>query len=160
MTLRNQGKLLALLAGFVLVAGGAWAQYNEAPMLQEMVASGDLPPVGERLPEDPLVVEPVDSVGQYGGTWRRAFKGIKDFHAFGRLNYEPMLRWPRDPKDPVQPGLAREWTWSDDGTELTLHLRRGLKWSDGARSRSTTSSSGGRRSRPTPTSPPPRTRNG
>jgi len=133
VTLRNQGILLALLAGFALVAGGAWAQqYNEAPMLQEMVAAGDLPPVGERLPEDPLVVEPVDSVGQYGGTWRRAFKGIKDFHAFGRLNYEPMLRWPRDPKDPVQPGLAREWTWSDDGTELTLHLRRGLKWSDGA----------------------------
>ena len=133
MTLRNQGKLLALLAGFALVAAGAWAQqYNEAPMLQEMVAAGDLPPVGERLPEDPLVVEPVDSVGQYGGTWRRAFKGIKDFHAFGRLNYEPMLRWPRDPKDPVQPGLAREWSWSEDGTELTLHLRRGLKWSDGA----------------------------
>ena len=133
MTLRNQGKLLALLAGFALVAAGAWAQqYNEAPVLQEMVASGDLPPVGERLPEDPLVVEPVDSVGQYGGTWRRAFKGIKDFHAFGRLNYEPMLRWPRDPKDPVQPGLAREWSWSEDGTELTLHLRRGLKWSDGA----------------------------
>ena len=125
--------MLALLAGFALVAGGAWAQqYNEAPMLQEMVASGDLPPVGERLPEDPLVVEPVDSVGEYGGTWRRAFKGIKDFHAFGRLNYEPMLRWPRDPRDPVQPGLASEWNWSDDGTELTLHLRRGLKWSDGA----------------------------
>ncbi len=132
MTLRNQGTLLALLAGFTLVAAGAWAQYSEAPMLQEMVASGDLPPVGERLPEEPLVVEPVESVGQYGGTWRRAFKGIKDFHAFGRLNYEPMLRWPRDPKDPVQPGLAKEWTWSEDGTELTLHLRRGLKWSDGA----------------------------
>ena len=133
MTLRNQGKLLALLAGFTLVAAGAWAQqYNEAPMLQEMVASGDLPPVAERLPEDPMVVEAVDSVGQYGGTWRRAFKGIKDFHAFGRLNYEPMLRWPRDPKDPVQPGLAKEWVWSDDGTELTLHLRSGLKWSDGA----------------------------
>ena len=133
MTLRNRGKLPALLAVFALAAAGAWAQqYNEAPMLQEMVAAGDLPPVGERLPEDPLMVEPVDSVGQYGGTWRRAFKGIKDFHAFGRLNYEPMLRWPRDPKDPVQPGLARDWTWSEDGTELTLHLRRGLKWSDGA----------------------------
>ena len=132
MTLRNRGKLPALLAVFALAAAGAWAQYSEAPMLQEMVAAGDLPPVGERLPEDPLMVEPVDSVGQYGGTWRRAFKGIKDFHAFGRLNYEPMLRWPRDPKDPVQPGLAREWSWSEDGTELTLHLRRGLKWSDGA----------------------------
>ena len=133
MANRKRWIVPALLAGLVFVTAGAWAQqYREAPMLRAMVGAGDLPPVAERLPQDPLVVEAVDSVGQYGGTWRRAFKGIKDFHAFGRLNYEPMLRWPRDPKDPVQPGLAREWTWSDDGTELTLHLRRGLKWSDGA----------------------------
>lgn len=133
MANRKRWIVPALLAGLVFVTAGAWAQqYREAPMLRAMVGAGDLPPVAERLPQDPLVVEAVDSVGQYGGTWRRAFKGIKDFHAFGRLNYEPMLRWPRDPRDPVQPGLAREWTWSDDGTELTLHLRRGLKWSDGA----------------------------
>ncbi len=133
MANRKRWIVPALLAGLVFVTAGAWAQqYREAPMLRAMVGAGDLPPVAERLPQDPLIVEAVDSVGQYGGTWRRAFKGIKDFHAFGRLNYEPMLRWPRDPKDPVQPGLAREWTWSDDGTELTLHLRRGLKWSDGA----------------------------
>ena len=33
------------------------AQYNEAPMLAEMVASGDLPPVEERLPDEPLVIQ-------------------------------------------------------------------------------------------------------
>jgi len=43
-----------------------------------------------------------------------------------------MLRWPRDPKDPVQPGLAKDWQWSDGGRTLTLFLREGLKWSDGA----------------------------
>jgi peptide/nickel transport system substrate-binding protein len=107
-------------------------QYNEAPMLREMVARGELPPVDQRLPEEPLVVQPVESIGQYGGTWRRAFTGIKDFHAYGRLNYEPVLRWPRDPKDPVQPGLAKDWEWSDDGKTLTLYFRKGLKWSDGA----------------------------
>jgi peptide/nickel transport system substrate-binding protein len=42
-----------------------------------------------------------------------------------------MLRWPRDPADPVQPGLAETWEWSEDGKVLTLHLREGLKWSDG-----------------------------
>ncbi len=103
----------------------------EAPMLAERVAAGELPPVEERLPAEPLVVEPYESVGQYGGTWRRAFKGIADFHAFGRINYDPMLRWPRDPNDPVQPGLAKEWSFNEDGTELTLVLRKGLKWSDG-----------------------------
>ena len=108
------------------------SEYSEAPMLAEMVAAGDLPSVDERLPENPIMVLPVKSVGQYGGTWYRGWRGINDFHCFGRIVYEPMLRWPRDPKDPVQPGLAESWEWSEDGTQLTLFLRQGLKWSDGA----------------------------
>ena len=40
---------------------------NESPMLAEMVAAGDLPPLEERLPENPLGVEPRDRVGEYGG---------------------------------------------------------------------------------------------
>jgi peptide/nickel transport system substrate-binding protein len=107
--------------------------YNESPMLADLVASGDLPPVEERLPvaDDIMVVEPVDTIGQYGGTWERAFLGVKDFHALGRLIYDAVLRWPRDPADPIGPGMAKEWEWSEDGTELTLYFREGLKWSDG-----------------------------
>jgi peptide/nickel transport system substrate-binding protein len=107
------------------------SEYSEAPMLAEMVAAGELPPIDERLPEKPIMVLPVKSVGQYGGTWHRAFLGVADFHALGRLIYESVLRWPRDPKDPIQPGLAEAWEWSDDGLELTLYFRKGLKWSDG-----------------------------
>jgi len=107
------------------------SKYSESPLLAELVASGDLPPVEERLPENPRVVLPISSVGQYGGTWYRGWRGINDFHCFGRIIYEPALRWPRDPKDAVQPGLAEKWEWSEDGTELTLYFRNGLKWSDG-----------------------------
>jgi peptide/nickel transport system substrate-binding protein len=118
-----------------LLLGGANAQaavpYKEAPQLAEQVKASKLPPVEQRLPEEPLVVQPIESVGQYGGTWHGAFTGIKDFHAFGRYIYDPILRWPRDFKDPVQPGLAKAWEWSDEGKTLTLHLRKGLKWSDG-----------------------------
>ena len=110
---------------------GTYKAYGEAPMLAELVATGELPPVAERLPENPMVVQPIESVGQYGGTWHRGWRGIKDFHCYGRIVYEPMLRWPRDPKDPVQPGLAEKWEWSDGGKTLTLYLRKGLKWSDG-----------------------------
>jgi peptide/nickel transport system substrate-binding protein len=42
-----------------------------------------------------------------------------------------MLRWPRDPKAAIQPGLAEKWEFNSDGTALTLTLRKGLKWSDG-----------------------------
>ena len=123
--------IMILTITLLCVVGAHAMEYKEAPMLAEMVKNGELPPIEERMAEEPLVVQPVDSVGQYGGTWHRAFTGIKDFHAWGRINYEPMLRWPRDPKDPVQPGLAKKWEWSEDGKELTLFLRKGLKWSDG-----------------------------
>ena len=120
--------MFSLLA-FGVIAGAV--EYKESPLLAEMVQKGELPPVAERLPEEPLVVQPIESIGQYGGTWHRAFTGINDFHAFGRQVYDPILRWPRDPKDPIQPGLAYKWEWSEDGTALTLYLRKGLKWSDG-----------------------------
>jgi peptide/nickel transport system substrate-binding protein len=100
--------------------------------LAEQVKAGKLPSVDERLPDNPLVVQPIESVGKYGGTWYRGWRGIKDFHCYGRIVYEPVLRWPRDPQDPVQPGLAEKWEWSADGKELTLYFRKGLKWSDGA----------------------------
>ena len=107
--------------------------YQEAPMLADLVKQGKLPPLAERLPaaDDLLVVKPVETIGQYGGTWRLAWKGPADFHAYGRENYDPALRWPRNPKDPIQPGLAKRWQFSDGGTTLTLYFRRGLRWSDG-----------------------------
>ena len=109
------------------------ARYTEAPMLADLAKVGKLPPLAERLPaaDDLLVVKPVQEIGQYGGTWRMVWKGPADFHAYGRENYEPVLRWPRDPKDPIQPGLAKRWQFSDGGKTLTLFFRKGLKWSDG-----------------------------
>lgn len=52
-------------------------RYQEAPMLAEMVARGELPPVEERLPSKPLVLEPNASLGQYGGGLRVAvYRGL------------------------------------------------------------------------------------
>jgi peptide/nickel transport system substrate-binding protein len=126
-------QLLILMAACLLLIlpAAAQSEYTEAPARAALVAAGELPPVAERLPANPLVVEPIDSVGQYGGIWHRAWRGINDFHVFGRIIYDPVLRWPRDPADPVQPGLAERWEWNEDGTEMTLYFREGLKWSDG-----------------------------
>ena len=50
----------------------ATGQYRESPLLTQLVASGELPPVDERLPVRPLVLEPLaeagETVGRYGGT--------------------------------------------------------------------------------------------
>mgnify|MGYP000737031112 CR=1 FL=1 len=66
-----------------------------------------------------MVVEPIEEIGQYGGTWRSAFTGTSDFHAYGRNVYEQILRWPRNPQDPVGPGIAKAWEYSADGAALT-----------------------------------------
>jgi peptide/nickel transport system substrate-binding protein len=132
--LRNRLFSTVIIVLIALLAVGVSAQdagYGEAPMLTALVESGELPPVEERLPVNPAVVEPIDSIGVYGGTWHRAWRGVNDFHAFGRIIYDPVLRWPRNPTDTVQPGLAESWDWNEDGTALTLHFREGLRWSDG-----------------------------
>ncbi|MFW6287682.1 MAG: hypothetical protein ACOC2J_02920, partial [bacterium] len=43
-------------------------EFNQSPMLDEKVEEGELPPVEERLPDDPPVIEPYEEVGKYGGT--------------------------------------------------------------------------------------------
>jgi hypothetical protein len=54
------------------------ADYHEAPMLDDLVKAGKLPPVAQRLPANPRVETPVEQVGQYGGTWRSGFVGGSD----------------------------------------------------------------------------------
>ena len=106
-------------------------EYGEAPMLAELVAAGELPPVEERLPKNPLVVEVVGEIGNYGGTMRRVFTGARDTCNYTRLSRSGLVRWSPDGFN-VQPNIATSWEHSDDGTEWTVTIREDLKWSDGA----------------------------
>ena len=100
-------------------------------MLAKRVAAGELPPVAERLPREPVVVEPVERIGTYGGTWRRVIVAITDLSLRDRLGYEPIVRWDRSGKR-VVPGVAERWEVLDGGRTFVFHLRKGMRWSDGA----------------------------
>src|SRR2546427_6083282 len=42
--------------------------FKEAPQLAEQVKAGKLPPVAERIGQDPLVIKPLHEIGREGGT--------------------------------------------------------------------------------------------
>ena len=107
-------------------AGG----YNEAPMLADMVASGDLPPIDERLPANPLVLDGMEGIGNYGGSMRRGFKGVSDRWGPTKLARQG-LTW-YTPELSLRPNIAESWETNEDATVFTFHLRQGMKWSDGA----------------------------
>lgn len=110
------------------------SEFGEAPMLKEMVDAGSLPPVAERLPvrEDLLVIKPVHEIGKYGGTWRRGFTGPGDGQNGHRVaGGDRFVFWDADEFPKVVPNLAKGWEISEDGTQITLFLREGVKWSDG-----------------------------
>ncbi len=110
-------------------------EFNEAPMLAEMVAAGELPALAERLPaaiENLLVIEPVHEIGKYGGIWRRGFTGPADGQNGHRVaGGDRFLFWNSENFPEMTPNVAKSWEVSEDGAEITLHLREGMKWSDG-----------------------------
>ncbi len=126
-------RFLILLAVCIAISGVVVAQdttYNEAPSLAEQVASGALPPVAERLPVNPIVEEPVEQIGQYGGTWHMLDENNNLGFTLMTTGVEGFLKWNRDASG-FRPNVLEAYEWNDDATQVTLHFREGIKWSDG-----------------------------
>lgn len=105
--------------------------WNEAPELKVKVAAGELEPIEDRIPEEPMVIKPLDSVGKYGGTLRTGTTG-PDIWGFD----EETARWEKvieftSELNSLIPNIVKGWEFSDDKKAFTLYLRKGMKWSDG-----------------------------
>jgi peptide/nickel transport system substrate-binding protein len=106
---------------------GCKMTFSENPLF----ARKDLPPVEERLPEEPLVVVPHNEIGQYGGRVRGVSLAPEHGTAgFLSWRHQNLFRFTDDLKT-VVPNVAKGWEWNSDFTELTIFLRTGQKWSDG-----------------------------
>ena len=130
----SQSGLVGKLENPTIVTDPAqWPKkFGEAPALAELVKAGKLPPVEQRLPQEPMVIKPLRSVGKYGGTWRRGFLGPGDSENGNRVRAsDKLLFWDVNGTH-IVPNVAKGWETSADGRRTTLFLRKGMKWSDGA----------------------------
>jgi peptide/nickel transport system substrate-binding protein len=129
----------------------ALPEYHQPEWMDQLVADGTLPPVEERLPEEPQVFLKsglATGVGVYGDSWRdfsacptsgwnnaagvsSGWFGIESmsFNYGSLVKTGPLYRADQD-IEPF-PNIAMSWEWSEDGKELTMNLIKGAKWSDG-----------------------------
>ena len=118
--------LIGRLEGPELVRDPAkWPKkFSEAPMLAELVKQGKLPPVEQRVPQEPLILKPVREIGRYGGTLRRGFTGPGDSENGNRwVSADKLLFWDYT-GNKIMPSVAQAWLLSEDGNCRPRLLRR------------------------------------
>jgi peptide/nickel transport system substrate-binding protein len=124
--------------------------YHEPDWVTALVKAGKLPPVAQRLPAEPIVEDmhqTANGDGVYGGILRHVSGGrpqgwnwsagqTQGTATLDEMQQEclvatgPMWQLTQDRLEPL-PDLATSWEWSPDGHQMTMHLLRGAKWSDG-----------------------------
>ena len=108
------------------------------PALQESlfwgdeVKKGDLPPIAERIPDTPIIVDleaKGRSFGTPGGTLRTMITRTKDVRQMVVYGYARLVGY--DENYELRPDILRDFD-VEEGRIFTLHLRPGHRWSDGA----------------------------
>ncbi|WP_209834855.1 ABC transporter substrate-binding protein [Ruegeria sp. HKCCE3926] len=127
-----------LLAAMLAFSGTLPAAAETIPTPQESafwsaeVESGNLPPVQERLPKDPLIVDLAAKgreFGKPGGTLRTMVTRSKDIRQMVVYGYARLVGFNQDYE--LVPDLLASYE-NEGNRKFTLKLREGHKWSDGS----------------------------
>ena len=122
---------LACLLALVAFTPARARDFIDSPALAADVAAGKLPPVAQRLPENPLTTLPDRAgfaPGQHGGELRFLMARAQDVRMMVVYGYARLVAY--TPKLELKPDIL-ESVESDGDRVFTLKLRRGHRWSDG-----------------------------
>ena len=128
--------LLALLL-VAFSAGAALAQtttptYEEVPFFADDVAKGDLPPIAQRLPDNPSIAQ-FQWQGQVPGKYSKELDMLmstaKDTRYMVIYGYARLVGY--DAHYNLVPDILESFDFQE-GRIFTFHLRKGHKWSDGS----------------------------
>ncbi len=125
-----------LLSSIILCAplnvGVLNAQSPEPDYFREQLASGKLPPMAQRLPENPLLMdETMNNLmpGKYGGKMNLLMGKDKDIRRMVVYGYSRVVGYNESLK--LIPDIVESFEVRDN-KEFIFHLRKGHRWSDGA----------------------------
>ena len=132
LALASRRRLIACLWGLILPMQIAAAPVAvESALLADRVASGELPPVSMRIPEQPLVVDMAAKgrkPGVQGGTLRTMVARSKDVRQMVVFGYSRLVIY--DDQYSLNPDILAGIDVKEDRI-FTLKLRAGHRWSDG-----------------------------
>lgn len=123
--------VLGLMAAACLPAPVARAALREPESLKTKLADGSLPPMAERIPKVPRVVNLAATgrtPGQYGGSVRMIIGGQKDIRLMTINGYARLIGI--DEHLALQPDILESFEQVENRV-YTLRLREGHRWSDG-----------------------------
>jgi peptide/nickel transport system substrate-binding protein len=127
MLLKTRTQSLLLAAALSLLALPAWARdLKDVPFFADLLKDGKLPPMAERIPETPIVV---DTAGQYGGDIVTLVPRARDIRYISTFTYTRLVGYDRNLQ--LQPDLLEKLENVDDRA-FTFTLRAGHRWSDGS----------------------------
>ena len=129
--MRSTSALVSVLLAAVIPVAQSGAEYVDSPALADQVASGALPNLAQRLPQNPVRVT-LDgndlSPGRHGGELRLLVGREKDIRLMVVYGYARLVAYNRDYQ--LVPDLLDDFE-VEAGKRFTLRLRAGLRWSDG-----------------------------
>lgn len=112
---------------------GSLTNEKEAPQLAKLVKQGKIPSLAKRIPDEPVTLDPVEGVGQYGDVYNNVWGDSASI--IRQVGNECLLRWKPGMKnfssEDLIPNVAKGYQVRNQGKEYVFTLRKGMKWSDG-----------------------------